>query len=81
MRTTYRKGSGESKQKTISLEGMEIPFDRETIQTLLREELHGLATELALRMAVGCLEDGDDHSGRAEGADAAATGPLYGRSG
>jgi transposase-like protein len=54
----YRKyGPKSSRNSASAAQAIEIPFDRETVDQLLREELHSFAIEMGRIAVIGLLED------------------------
>lgn len=57
MKRTYPNSADRGKHNQADPRSIPLPFDRDAAQALMRDELHGLASELALRMAVRFLEE------------------------
>ena len=57
MKRSYSKSAASCKHNQDAATPIHLPFDREQAQALMQHELHGLATELGLLMAVQFLED------------------------
>ena len=58
MKGQYRKYGPKSSRNSVSdAQAIEIPFDREVVDQILREGLHSYATEIGRLAAIGLLED------------------------
>ena len=57
MKRTYSKSAAAGKHNQGDGPPIPLPFDRDHVQALMQHQLHGLATELGLLMAVQFLEE------------------------
>jgi putative transposase len=57
MKRSYLKSASAGKENRSNGSQISVPWDREQAQILMQRELHGLATELGLLLAVGFLEE------------------------